>query len=183
MTEFNEALDNWIDDLHTELAILDRAALRETDAYKQFAAAWFRARSNENRRKGALAAAQTRSKNKSKGITQKNIKGTTKQKKWASEIRGRFLSAYSAGFPVAAHVASDMQTSASLWIENRDDLGSVASRIENLCADCDAAAGAYDAHLAGLGVRPGERVVLDDEGRRLAAELRAANGALAAFIG
>ncbi len=100
-----------------------------------------------------------------------------KQKRWASEIRGEFVSKYGSSCPVAALVALERQTSAKFWIENRGNLYEVADRIETLASAADKAAGDYDAYLDILGIEPGQSFTLADEASRLVDELRAANAA------
>ncbi|MBC6716891.1 hypothetical protein H9Q09_11800 [Aurantimonas sp. DM33-3] len=179
---FERALENWIDDNDPHLAVLNRAELRETAAYRHFADLWFQSRSVENRKKAAAEAAETRANNKAKGISQVNLRGSTKQKKWASEIRGNFLADYAGRHPVAAQIATESETQAKFWIDNRSSLGAVAFRIEDLCAAIDEATGRYNAHLDAIGIEPGQSFTLDDEARRLVADIRAANAALNRYL-
>lgn len=69
------------------------------------------------RAQGAVDGAKTRTKNAAKGISQVGLKGSTKQKRWASELRGAMLK--DAGDDARFAALVEAATSARFWIENR----------------------------------------------------------------
>lgn len=88
---------------------------------------------------GAGEGAKTRAKNAAKGITQVGLKGSTKQKRWASELRGAMLKSAidDAGFASLVEHA----TASRFWIDNRKAAWSaLVARFLAVKAETDAAA-------------------------------------------
>jgi hypothetical protein len=70
-----------------------------------------------DRSESAKMAAATRAKNDKNGISQKNLTGSTKQKQWAAEIRGKMLAGFS---EENQKFLLEQSVSAKFWIENRN---------------------------------------------------------------
>ena len=88
---------------------------------------------------GAGEAAKTRAKNAAKGISQVGLTGSTKQKRWASELRGAMLKDAGDDTLFAALVTA--ATSARFWIENRKTpWQTLVTRYVAIKAETDAAA-------------------------------------------
>lgn len=147
------------------------------DLYKE----WLKARAEAGRvtrSEAAQTAAKTRATNAKKGISQKNLTGSTKQKRWASEVRGSMIGGFS---EENREIMMDQPTAASFWIENRNaDASYLSSKLDELRAACeiaDAAAYVYrQKHQTENGV------VVTVEYNNLRNASRDAHNALARFL-
>ncbi|ACS39669.1 MULTISPECIES: hypothetical protein [Methylorubrum] len=111
---------------------------------------------------GAAKAAQTRAKNAEKGITQVGLKGSTKQKRWASELRGAMLKAAGGDAGFASLV--EHATASRFWIDNRKvPWSTLVARFLAVKAETDAAAAEAQEIMSrpSYGVDPGNVRRLD----------------------
>jgi hypothetical protein len=105
-------------------------------------------------------AAETRKKNTARGINQKGLTGSTKQKRWASEIRGKMISAPTGDDDFSAVVRN--ATAARFWIDNRNIAwNDLARRYIRLVTTNNAAVEAANAIGVTRGLSAGERATFD----------------------
>lgn len=146
----------WIDDTCPHLNNLPFEELR----HQPELAVFFQGRSAEriaaDRQAAAVKAAATRAKNRRAGITQKNILGSTKQKRWASEIRGNFVRRFQSDRPEVVDYVLENKTSSRTWIEGRHNLDGIAHRIGKALDAAHKAFADIDAYFDEKGIKPGD---------------------------
>ena len=131
-----------------------------------------------NRSDASKVAAVTRANNAKKGISQKNLTGSTKQKQWAAEIRGPLIERFS---EENQEYFATNSVSAKFWIEKRNWTGSELSTqmdmLRTNCIQADALVGAYRRkHMTENGV------VITQEFDNLRTAARKARNAFDAFL-
>lgn len=113
----DKAFDEWAYDVEVDLVGVPGELTDDPAKRAELYLDYLEQQSTARRRKGAAAGAKTRAKNEAKGISQKGLTGSTKQKRWASEIRGTKLSGFSAENQT---FFAENDVAASFWIEYRD---------------------------------------------------------------
>lgn len=109
-----------------------------------------------SRSEAAATAAKTRAANAKKGISQKNLTGSTKQKRWASEIRGSMIGGFS---EENQKFLMEEKIHAKFWIEHRNvPSRALSEKLDELWAACqiaDAAVHVYAKKHEGKNGVPG----------------------------
>lgn len=100
-----------------EVDCLGSEGLSTPEERRQLYADWKKLGRSDNRAAGAAKAVKTRAKNEVLGISQKNLTGSTKQKRWASEIRGKLIGQFSPG---NQKFLMNNKIHSSFWINYRD---------------------------------------------------------------
>lgn len=154
--DFWNDLENWMDDNDPHMSGISRSELVKTGYFKEYVNSYKRSEKTKSAKEAGAKAATTREKNAKLGINQKNLRGSTKQKKWASEIRGTFIQLYSESYPYAVRFAVDNSSSSKIWIENRNDLLSLVKKIDAALTEAGEASSALNAAFDAAGVGAGK---------------------------
>ena len=148
--DWKHPIYEWLDDNDPHLSSMTLSELMRDPRTKHYFDA------KPAKKTSAGAGARTRKINAEKGITQKNLRGSSKQKKWASEIRGSFIKLYEASHPRSVSLAKNWETASSFWIEKRNSLSDVAHIIESKLKAIDDASVKLDAEFEKAGVAQGQ---------------------------
>lgn len=179
---FEHPVYDWIDDNAPHLNLLTFSELRVHPETREIFERLEKDEIEKAKAAAAKKAADTRRKNAKTGITQKNIKGSTKQKKWASEIRGEFVKRFSDTHKNAVNIALNFETAASRWIEKRNSLVAFADGMERHLKSVNEAAEKLDAEFASRGITPGSRFDVDDDLQVFISENEKATAEMWAYI-
>jgi len=129
----DEEFDDWADGVESDLVGVYGALVHDPDERALLYLAYLEEKKGNNRRKGAKAGVKTRAKNEAKGISQKGLTGSTKQKRWASEIRGPKLTAFS---EENRKFFEENEVHAGFWIAYRDvPAGVISSAMDRIYAE------------------------------------------------
>jgi hypothetical protein len=115
------AFDEWLYDVEVDTTGVEGEMSDTPQKRARLYLDFLDAQKTANRKKGAAAAVKTKAKNEAKGIDQKGLTGSTKQKRWASEIRAQMLPGFS---DENRRYLEENGSSCSFWIENRNLSGS-----------------------------------------------------------
>ena len=129
-----------------EVDFLGVEGMADADTRARLYEEWKKGDTSANRPAGAAKAVKTKAKNAKKGISQKGLTGSTKQKQWAAEIRGGMIAGFS---EENRKFFENEQISAKFWIDNRNWSGNhLSEKMDGIYATLTAALKARETYAA-----------------------------------